>query len=103
MERNKYDRLGEYLADSGLERLRLTYEELNKLCVLPPTAYVQRPFWANSWRSRMARGWLQRGYVVEEISLGSYIVFRRDPQRAKDPGAGRKNSISAQGGDDETR
>lgn len=92
---NKYEHLGRYLADSGAERVRLTFEELDDLCSLPQTAYLERPFWANTWQSRRAQTWLQEGYVVDEISLGSYIVFRRDPHRAKDPGAGRKNSASA--------
>jgi len=94
-ERNKYAVLGKYLADSGLERVRLTFEEMDALCALPETAYHDRPFWANTWVSARAHVWLQVGYVVDHVSLGNYVEFIRDPVRAKNPGAGRKNRVSA--------
>lgn len=101
---NKYDALGRRLAESGLERVRLTFRELDELCNLPPTAYGDRPFWANTWVSHRAHTWLEAGYVVEEVSLGEFVTFLHDPQRAQDPGEGRKNRASRrnrEGGRDE--
>lgn len=95
MVRNKYSALGKRLAGSGLERVRLTFEEMDALCGLPETAYRDRPFWANTWVSARAHVWLQAGYVVEHVSLGSYVEFVLDPVRAKTPGAGRKNQAAA--------
>ena len=92
---NKYEPLGKFLAGSNQKRVRISFAELDALCSLPRTAYVDRPFWANTWQSQRAKVWLGTGYVVDEIDLGNSIVFRRDPKRAKDPGAGRKNSASA--------
>ncbi len=91
MARNKYAALGRRLTDSGLERVRLTYEEMDSLCGLPETAYRDRPFWANTWVSARAHVWLQAGYVVENVNLGHYVDFVHAPERAKNPGAGRKN------------
>lgn len=90
--RNKYGVLGQRLTESGLERVRLTFEELNKLCSLPPSSYRDKTFWANTWnKSRVqAHSWLEAGYMVDEISLGNFIVFRQDTEGAKNPGAGRK-------------
>lgn len=95
-KRNKYSLIGKRLSDSGLERVRLTFEELNDLCSLPSTAYRDRTFWANTWRSFRAQGWLEVGYVVDEVSLGNYVEFHHDPKRAQNPGAGRKNSSPKQ-------
>lgn len=92
MREKKYDALGRRLATSGLERVRLTYAELDALCGLPPTAYKDRPFWANTRRSNHAKSWLQEGYVVDEVSLGNFVVFQHDPVRAENPGRGRKSA-----------
>jgi len=89
--KSKYSALGKRLADSGLERVRLTYEEMDALCGLPETAYRDRPFWANTKRSPHGSEWLQVGYVVESVSLGHYVEFVHDPERAKEPGRGRKS------------
>lgn len=91
---SKYERLGKYLANSGLERVRLTYEKLGELCSLPQTAYIDRSFWANTWASQRAHSWLEVGYVVDEVSSGNFVVFRHDFGRAKDPGAGRKKGCA---------
>lgn len=91
MRETKYGALGRRLASSGLERVRLTYAEMDKLCGLPPTAYKDRPFWANTRSSNHARSWLQEGYVVDEVSLGNFVVFQYAPAQAKDPGRGRKS------------
>jgi len=95
MAGNKYTALGKRLADSGLERVRLTFEEMNGLCGLPGSAQ-DRTFWANTWNKtrRQAHVWLQAGYVVEHVSPGRYVEFVHDPVRAKDPGAGRKGRRS---------
>lgn len=93
--RNKYAPLGKQLSESGLERVQLTFEEMNTLCGLPKSAYATRQFWENSWRNRTAHSWLQEGYIVGEVRWGSHVVFLYDPQQAKDPGAGRKNSNRA--------
>lgn len=98
MAGNKYAALGKYLVDSGLERVHLTYDELNALCSLPETSYRDRPFWANTWRSPHASQWLRVGYVVENVSLGHYVEFIHDPVRAKNPGRGRKNNYSGEQG-----
>lgn len=95
MAGGKYAALGKRLADSGLERVRLTFEEMDALCALPKTAYRDRPFWANTWVSARAHAWLGAGYVVDHVSLGRYVEFVRDPVRAKAPGAGRKDRASA--------
>lgn len=96
----KYEALGRHLSESGLERVRLTYGEINTLCPLPSISYSDRPFWANTWRSNHARAWLQAGYVVDEVSLGNFVVFQRDQMRAKEPGRGRRNGI---GGEKQTQ
>lgn len=90
---NKYQAIGRYLSASNLERVQLTYDEINAMCPLPSVAYRDRPFWANTWRNNHARAWLQAGYVVDKVSLGHFVIFQHDTLRAKDPGKGRSNGI----------
>lgn len=94
---SKYYALGRRLVESGLERAQLTFVEMNELCALPPTAYRDRSFWANTWRNNRAHSWLGAGYIVESISLGNFVTFLYDPIRAKAPGAGRKGRTPVKG------
>ena len=86
--KSKYAPLGQRLAASGLERVQLTFEEMKALCGLPETAYTDRRFWGNTWNKgrRQAHSWLSEGYVVDEVCLGNYVIFLRDPRRAQKPG-----------------
>jgi hypothetical protein len=89
---SKYIKLTKYLESCGSERICLSFDEINNLCRngLTQGAYRQRSFWANTLNTAFARGWLNAGYVVEKVDLGDSVIFRWNPERAKNPGAARK-------------
>lgn len=87
---NKYAPLTQYLRECKQERVTLAFDELVKLCKIPPNTFQYRSSWCNSKSSNMAKSWLSAGYVVDEISVGDYVTFLYNPERAKKPGAGRK-------------
>lgn len=97
MREKKYSALGQRLAASGQERVRLTYAEMDELCAGLPEGANRRQFWENSLHSNQAKSWLEVGYVVDHVSLGHFVEFQRDPARAKDPGAGRETTANRTG------
>ncbi len=73
----KYSALTTYLVQCGQERVRFTFEELNRIIPLPNHAYQNRPSWANhSKPMSFSSGWLNAGYTVDSVSLtGQWVVF----------------------------
>ena len=86
----KYANLTHFLQGSGQDRVTLSWAELHKLVGGLPKSASDRTFWGNSWQRFSAHSWLSAGYVVETVSLGQFITFRRDPIRAREPGLGRR-------------
>ena len=71
----KYSALTAYLTQSGQEKVRLTFEELNRVIPLPNHAYLNRPSWANHTKPMsFSSGWLNAGYSVEAVSLAEQQV-----------------------------
>lgn len=88
----KYAKLTHFLQESGRERVTMSWTELQDLLGGLPKSAADRTFWGNSWQRFSAHGWLSAGYVVDTVSLGQFITFRRDPIQAQEPGLGRKSA-----------
>lgn len=66
-------------------QLALSFEELENIIQqkIPKTAYIDRPWWANTKASPQGKAWTTAGWNVESIYLkASTVVFRR---KGKDP------------------
>lgn len=92
----KYDSLSAYLGDLPTSRreVTLSFTELERVLgvPLPPTARVDRPWWANTTVSNHGKRWLRAGWKVGSIDLKhQYVVFIRistDPlARSREIGA----------------
>lgn len=88
----KYAKLTHLLQEIDRDQVTLSWSELDNLLGGLPKSAVDRTFWGNSWQRFSARGWLSAGYVVETVSIGQFITFRRDPIRAREPGLGRRST-----------
>lgn len=79
--KGKYTALTNWLQQCHKERIRITFLELNTIIPLPPSAYRDRPSWANCTTKNSTsfqRSWLNAGYCVAQISLvEKWVEFAR--------------------------
>ena len=76
----KYRALSSYLVESGKERVRLSFSEIEEILgfALSPSARKYEQYWANSTSQTLARGWLKVGYYKVEVNLPQeYVVFEK--------------------------
>lgn len=76
----KYRYLSSFLRNSGKDRLRMTFAEIEKLIgfSLSPSARRNRANWANSETQSLACSWLKVGYKTVEVNLTKeYVVFEK--------------------------
>lgn len=76
----KYRFLSDYLHQSNLPRVKLTYEEIEDILKfkLPDSACTHRAFWANTTSHSIALSWLSVNYSVVEANLEErYIIFEK--------------------------
>ncbi|MBQ0037328.1 MAG: hypothetical protein KBS74_01510 [Clostridiales bacterium] len=82
---SKYAPLTEWLQTCGQDTVRLTYTELEGIIPIPPSAYKDRPSWANckSSGSPFQKGWLNAGYIVSAIDMkAGWVEFTKgEPQQ----------------------
>jgi len=66
----KYDRLKEYLMNSGKEAIEISFAEIENILQfpLPSSAYVHNAWWSNNGHSH-ARSWTDAGYKVASVRL----------------------------------
>lgn len=88
----KYGPLYDYLADHELDRVRLSFAELEVVlgAPVPDSARNWRQWWTNSEESHPhARSWLRAGYEVASLSLpDELVVFERLPRGGPTEAAG---------------
>ena len=77
--RNTYENLEEYLRNSQNRVEKLTYSQIEKVlnAKLPPSAYLYRPWWANSGHSH-SRAWSNANWKVAAVKLGDYVKFEKE-------------------------
>ncbi|MBO5869726.1 MAG: hypothetical protein J6Q89_03145 [Clostridia bacterium] len=76
----KYRFLSDYLYQSNLSRVKLSYSEIEDILKfkLPDSAATHRAFWANTTSHSIALSWLTVNYSVVEANLEEkYIIFER--------------------------
>ncbi|WP_051910338.1 hypothetical protein [Lysinibacillus sp. BF-4] len=77
----KYLPLYQYLINAEATNITLSFEEIEALlCTkLPASAYKHQAWWANQKKHLSQTGaWMNAGYLVEEVSYGQYVRFRRE-------------------------
>jgi len=83
---SKYDALGHYLRRRNLDKISMTFAEVEKVigAKLPRSAFVHRPWWSNSaTNSVLTKVWLDAGYRSARVDMaGRRLTFERyQPQR----------------------
>ena len=80
--RKKYTVFTEWLQQCGKDSITLTFDELNDIVSIPPSALYDRPSWANCTTAHgtpFQHGWLDAGYSVTNISLTEkWVTFSKD-------------------------
>lgn len=76
----KYRRLFDKLNSSSNTNISFTYQEIEEILdfKLPPSAYKHRPWWANDISHTHAKAWLNAGWKVDKVILGSYVLFLKN-------------------------
>ncbi len=84
---NKYFLLFEYLRLHKQHEVILSIAEIEALVgqTLPPSAWNKRAWWSNrSGGASQAKAWMEAGYHVEKLDLGTaQITFRKPKQSYK--------------------
>ncbi len=73
-----YEKLSIYMKGVSSNSIKLTFKEIENVINrnLPPSAYKHRAWWANGGHSH-SNYWLNAGWIVEDVVLGSYVVFSK--------------------------
>lgn len=78
---SKYDRLGEFLRKQSVERVPMSFADIERITAttLPASAHKHRPWWSNNpTNSVMTRVWLDAGFESEQVDMAKQkLVFRR--------------------------
>lgn len=77
----KYRFLSDYLHESNLSRIKLSYSEIENILKfkLPDSATTHRAFWANTTSHSVALSWLSVNYSVVEVNIDDrYIIFEKN-------------------------
>jgi hypothetical protein len=76
---SKYLALANYLRQSKLDRVTLSFKDIDDLCGLPASAYNHRPWWANEdvGSHVQTQGWRNAGFKVAAVQMGDHVVFER--------------------------
>lgn len=89
----KYAALTVWLQKCGKDRVKLSFDELNRIITIPQSAYKDRPAWANPAKpTSFCSAWLNAGYMVDSISLQEqWVVFRKGEAKARPQRSGERN------------
>ena len=74
---SKYSAFKEYLKRSQKQKEILTYNEIEEILgfELPESAHNYRQWWENGGGHTQANAWLEAGWKVDSVDLGSYVTF----------------------------
>lgn len=90
----KYEPLGEFLRSQRLERINMTFNEIERILKAKlPDSKKHRAWWSNNPNNNvMTREWLDAGYETESVDIASgKLVFRRN--KKQNAGKGTRISI----------
>lgn len=77
---SKYDRLGAYLRQQGLDRVPMTFAEIERVVGTKlPKSQKHQAWWSNSTSNNvMTQVWLDAGYRTEHVDTAAKrLVFKR--------------------------
>ena len=81
MAAKKYTALTDWLQQCGEDIIEFTFAELDTIITIPPSAFRDRPSWANCTTKNSTsfqRSWLNAGYRVIKISLKEqWVIFQK--------------------------
>ncbi len=80
----KYEPLGEFLRSQRLERISMTFSEIERILKAKlPDSKKHRAWWSNNPNNNvMTREWLDAGYETESVDIASgKLVFRRNKKQ----------------------
>lgn len=80
---SKYFPLFEYLRQQNQDRVRLSFEAIDRMISggLPASARRSRAFWSNRSRGAFqAQAWLDAGYWVDDVDMKSGLVTFKTPK-----------------------
>ncbi|HUQ36582.1 MAG TPA: hypothetical protein VM144_09415 [Aestuariivirga sp.] len=86
----KYEPLGEFLRSQRLERISMTFSEIERILKAKlPDSKKHRAWWSNNPNNNvMTREWLDAGYETESVDIASgKLVFRRNKKQNAGKGA----------------
>ena len=78
----KYTKLFEYLKFREEQKLRMSFDEIGHIVGgMPPSAYVHRPWWANTESHVQSKdGWLAAGWRIAHVDMyGQEATLIREP------------------------
>jgi hypothetical protein len=77
---NKYDPLRMFLAGNNNNRITLSMDQITDVinAELPDSAYEHMVWWGNDASHTQARAWLDAGWRVDNVILGTSVTFIRD-------------------------
>lgn len=84
----RYRLLSEYLYNSNLDRLRLSFSEIERILgfSLPESAYTHKASWANTKTHSIAQSWLVVNYKTSLVDLDNKIIeFEKIPAYMPQP------------------
>lgn len=88
----KYEPLGEFLRSQRLDRISMTFGEIERILKAKlPDSKKHRAWWSNNPDNNvMTREWLDAGYETESVDIASgKLVFRRNKKQGAGKGAQR--------------
>ncbi len=80
----KYEPLGDFLRSQKLERISMTFGEIERILKAKlPDSKKHRAWWSNNPDNNvMTREWLEAGYETESVDIASgKLVFRRNKKQ----------------------
>jgi len=75
-DHGKYRNLFLHLIKSTAKTINISFDMLQEMATLPASAYKHRAWWSNGGHNHSS-AWLDAGYEVDSIELGSEVIFRR--------------------------
>lgn len=82
----KYDRLGAYLRNQGLETIPMTFAEIERVVgTTLPESQKHQAWWSNSTSNNvMTKVWLSAGYQTAQVDVAARkLVFKRMAKETK--------------------
>jgi hypothetical protein len=77
---SKYDPLNVLLAGNSNKVVTLSMNKINDVInsKLPNSAYKHREWWGNDSSHTQAKAWLNAGWKVDSVILGTSVTFKKD-------------------------